>query len=89
METIASELSQNLQSESNPYQKVEEDDKDQHTILVSHPLLGHGHELIRRKQSKSHSQITSSVTRARMIVHMQRGKRDMPRIGEGGQGRIW
>ena len=89
MESIASELSQNLQSESNPYQKVEEDDKDLPTVLVSHPLLGHGHELMRRKQSKSHSQITSSVTKARMIVHMQRGKRDMPRIGEGGQGRIW
>jgi hypothetical protein len=50
MESIASELSQTLQSESNTYHKVEEDDKDQPTILVSHPLNGHG--LTERKQSK-------------------------------------
>jgi hypothetical protein len=87
MESIASELSQTLQSETNPYQKVEEDDKDLPTVLVSVPL--HKHGLTRRKQSRSHSRITSSVTRARMIVHMQRGRRDMPRIGGGGQGRIW
>jgi hypothetical protein len=39
MESIATELSQTLQSESNPYQKVEEDDKDLPTILVNHLLL--------------------------------------------------
>jgi hypothetical protein len=79
MESIASELSRILQSETNTFHKVEEDDKDLPTILVSHSLLDTG----------MGSRIISSDTRARMIVHMQRGKRDMPKIGGGGQGRIW